>query len=152
MLSVAIAYVVSCNCLCCPLQLPMLSVAIAYVVILFKTVHTMCIPISTTTALNPKPSTPPPNRGVRCGGQMLQLCGGVVDVVGGAVVFALTPRGSRAMDMFITTCVYTSKKVHTPIRSITVYTLKLFVFAEIAGSQVLESIKCVEINKMCCDQ
>jgi hypothetical protein len=33
MLSVAIAYVVCCNCLCCLLQLPMLSVAIAYVVI-----------------------------------------------------------------------------------------------------------------------
>ena len=53
MLSVAIAYVVCCNCLCCPLQLPMLSFE-------FKNVHTMCIPISTTTTLNPEPWTPPP--------------------------------------------------------------------------------------------
>ena len=51
-----------------------------------------------------------------------------------AVVFTLTPRGSRAMDMFISTCLYTRKKVHTPILSIIVYNPKLFVFAEIAGS------------------
>ena len=52
---------------------------------------------------------------------MLQCCSGVVDVVGVGVkccnavvnvggvgvVFTLTPRGSRAMDIFITTCLYT---------------------------------------------
>ena len=91
MLSVAIAYVVCCNCLCCPfdclccqLQLPMLSFE-------FKNVHTMCIPISTTTALNPKPWTPPPScaqhqkqkpKNLR---GLLQWCG---------VVLTLTPRGS----------------------------------------------------------
>ena len=48
MLSVAIAYVVRCNCLCCLLQLPMLSFEL-------KNVHTMCIPISTATTLNPEP-------------------------------------------------------------------------------------------------
>ena len=79
MLSVAIAYVVRCNCLCCLLQLPMLSVA---------------------------PQPPP-------------------------------------MDMFITTCLCTRRKVHTHIHSITVYTLVLWLFAEIAGV--------LQLPKLCCN-
>ena len=83
--------------------------------------------------------------GVKC-------CNAIVNGVGvwgcGGVVLTLTARGSRVMDMFITTCLYTRKKVYTPVRSITVYAVRILVFAEIAGSQVLQFHLC---HFQCCN-